>query len=134
MRRLLGILAALALVAMLVFVTMSLDLSLRGAYVTNAVERFPGAGTVAQAGSLVALLGLLALLIATILGAILAIQQRQWGWLLLIVVLFSVAAVSMLAAGFQADAKIAVLTLVSPLALIYYDMRGQPANSSGLLA
>jgi hypothetical protein len=62
---------------MLVFVAMTLDLSRNGAFVNGSVERFPGAETVAPAGSLATLLGLLVLLIATILGAILAIQSRQ---------------------------------------------------------
>jgi hypothetical protein len=74
------------------------------------------------------------LLIATALGAILSVQHRQWGWLLSLVALFLVAAVSMLAAGFRADSKIALLTLLSPPALVYYDMRGEPANASGATA
>ena len=41
MRRVLTVLAAFALVTMLIFVAMTVDLSLRGAYVTNSVERFP---------------------------------------------------------------------------------------------
>jgi hypothetical protein len=34
----------------------------------------------------------------------------------------------MLAAGFQPDVKVAALTLLSPLVLAYYDMRGQAAS------
>jgi hypothetical protein len=35
----------------------------------------------------------------------------------------------MLAAGFQADVKVALLSLLSPLALVYDDLRGQPASA-----
>lgn len=131
MRRLLAILAAVALVTMLIFVGMTVDLALHGAYVTDSVERFPGAETVATVGSAITQIGLLILLWATILGLVLAIRRRHWGWLVAIVVLFPVAVVSMLSAGFLPDVRVALLTILSPLALLIYGVRSRPARAAG---
>src|SRR5262249_12327086 len=98
MRGLLVSLAIVALVAMLVFVGMVIDLSLQGPFVTNHVERFPGADSVASIGSGIAELGLFVLSGATILELSLAGRRRQWGWCLLLLLLFPLAVVSLYSA------------------------------------
>jgi hypothetical protein len=126
MRGLLTGLAALALVMLLVFVGMVTDLSLHGAYVTGDVERFPGAELVATLGSGIAILGLLILLGTTFLDLMLTRQQRQWGWFLVLLTLLPVAMVSVFSAGFHPDVGVAVLALLSPIALLIYSLRAAP--------
>lgn len=126
MRRLLVRLAVVSLVPMLVFVGMVVDLSLNGPYVIKKVERFPGANTVAIIASGIAQLGLLVLLGATLLGLVVARQHRQWGWFLLILMLFPLAVVSLFSAGFHPDVGVALMTLLSPLTLLVYSLQVVP--------
>ena len=126
MKRLLVSLAVVALVAMLVFVGMVIDLSLHGAYVTSTGERFPGANAVASIGSGIAELGLVVLLGATILDLSLAGRHRQWGWFLLILFLFPLAVVSLYSAGFDPKISVALMTLLSPLTLLVYGLQAAP--------
>jgi hypothetical protein len=134
MRRVLIVLAAFALVTMLIFVAMTVDLSLHGAYVTNSVERFPGAVAVVTIGSAITQIGLLVLLGATILGLALTGQRHQWGWLLLILVLFPVAVASMLSTAFVPNVALALLTLLSPLVLLLYSLRAHSARATAIAA
>src|SRR5262249_21767009 len=97
-----------------------------GAYVTNNVERFPGAELVATLGSGIAILGLLILLGTTILDLMLTRQQRQWGWFLVLLTLLLVAVVSVYSAGYQPDVGVAVLALLTPIALLIYSLRAAP--------
>lgn len=132
MRRALIVLATFALATMIIFVAMTIDLSLHGAYVTNSVERFPGAVAVVVIGSAITQIGLLVLLGATILGLALTGQRHQWGWLLLIVVLFPVAVASMLSAGFVANSALALLTLLSPFVLLLYSLRPYSPHATAI--
>jgi len=134
MRRVLTVLAAFALATMLNFVAMTIDLSLHGAYVTDSIERFPGAVAVVVIGSAITQIGLLVLLGATILGLTLSGQRHQWGWLLLILLLFPVAVASMLATGFVPHVAPALLTLLSPLVLLLYSLRAHAARASAIAA
>lgn len=132
MRRLRLVLSALALVMMLIFVGMVTDLSLHGAYVTKDVERFSGANTVATVGSAISQLGLFVLLGATYLGLLQARRQRQWDWFAALLVLYPIAVISLFSAGFTPNILVGLLTLLSPLALLIYSLRAEPAPATAL--
>jgi hypothetical protein len=70
---------------------------------------------------------------ATILGPVLAVRRRQWGRLLAILVLFPVAVVSMLSAGFLPDVRVAPLTIPAPLAPLVYGLRSRSARATGAI-
>jgi small-conductance mechanosensitive channel len=131
MGRVVAVLAAMALVGMLVFVGMTIDLALHGAYVSGGVERFPGAEMVAGVSGAIAPLGLLALPLGTVLGLVLTLRGREWVWLVVIFTLFPVAGMSMLAAGFVANIPAALLTLPAPVALVIYCALARRARLGG---
>lgn len=109
MGRVVAVLAAMALVGMLVFVGMTIDLALHGAYVSGGVERFPGAEMVAGVSGAITPLGLLALPLGTVLGLVL----------------------TLLSAGFVANIPAALLTLPAPVALVIYCALARRARLGG---
>ncbi len=122
MRRVITIVASLALVGMGAGVWLAVDISQHGALNTNGVERYPGANTVATVLSDIATVGLLLMLVAAVLSLIRSARHAQWGWFVVILLLIPVGLYGFFAAGFTADVVPGVLSLLAPLAPLTYSL------------
>jgi hypothetical protein len=128
MRRMMIIVASLALVGIGAGAWLAVDISQHGALNTGGVERYPGANTVATVLSAAVIIGLLLMLVGVLLGLLHSVRHGQWGWFVLIVVLIPISLYGVLDASFTAHMTSAALSLLAPLALLSYSIL-QPKNT-----
>jgi hypothetical protein len=122
MQRILTILALLSVLLMACGVALDANIAQYGALNTRPGGISPQEEAIASGISTAAFLGILLLLVAAILGIILAGRRHHWGWLIVFIALAPAGVIAFLQAGFEADVPSGLASLIAPLMYLPYGL------------